>query len=242
VPVLNVHPFNNIKHIVKINIMKIGVAIPCYIKHIPNLLILLDSIEAQTRKPEVVSISCSSTHYHQFPILKTYSFLIRVKLHLDKKSPAENRNIAADNLDTDIISFFDADDIMHPRRIELLEYAFLEPCDIVLHSFISEIESEKEFPIIDTINIKRNQLRQCKSGCIVLDYIATIAHGHVTVRKTIFNIVRFPEEVCYYFKEDCIFCHRVFDILDIKTAYLSHPLSRYIPSQSWYTIENNIHN
>ena len=220
--------------------MNIGIAIPCYIKHIPKLLILLDSIEEQTRKPNIVSISCSSTHYHQFPILKTYSFLISVKLHLDKKSPAENRNIAADNLDTDIISFFDADDIMHPRRIELLEYAFLEPCDIALHSFISEAQFDKNFPI-DTINIQRNQLRQCQSGCIVLDYIARIAHGHVTVRKSIFNKVRFPEEACYHFKEDCIFCHRVFNISDIKTAYLNHPLSIYIPSQSWL-IENNIHN
>ena len=70
--------------------MRIGVAIPCYIKHIPNLLALLDSIEAQTRIPEVVSISCSSTHYHEFPILKTYSFLVNVKLHLEKKIRLSN--------------------------------------------------------------------------------------------------------------------------------------------------------
>jgi glycosyltransferase involved in cell wall biosynthesis len=209
--------------------MKIGIAIPCYIKHIPNLLVLLDSIEKQTRQPDVVSISCSSTHYHQFPILKTYSFLIKVKLHLDKKSPAENRNIAADNLDTDIISFFDADDIMHSRRIELLEYAFLEPCDIVLHSFISETKSEKEISI-DTINIQRNKLRQCNSGCIVLDYISIIAHGHVTVRKSIFNIVRFPEEACYFLKEDCVFCWSVFALPNIKNAYISNKLSFYEPS------------
>ena len=221
----------------------IGIAVPCYIHHFEKLKRMLDSIEKNTMKPHKVVISCSSMNNTSVSFDKDkYSFSIEIIYHNERLNAAQNRNIACEHLDTDIISFFDADDIMHPRRIELLEYAFLEPCDIVLHSFISEIESEKEFPIIDTINIKRNQLRQCKSGCIVLDYIATIAHGHVTVRKTIFNIVRFPEEVCYYFKEDCIFCHRVFDILDIKTAYLSHPLSRYIPSQSWYTIENNIHN
>ena len=218
--------------------MRIGVAIPCYIKHIPNLLILLNSIEAQTLKPDMVSISCSSTHYHQFPILKTYSFPIKVKLHLDKKSPAENRNIAADNLNTDIISFFDADDIMHPQRIELLEYAFLEPCDIVLHNSTSDTNFDMNLSI-DKINIHRNKLKQCKSGCIILDYISPIAHGHVTVRKSIFNKVRFPEEEYFYFKEDCIFCHRVFDIPDIKSAYFSYPLSLYIPSKSW-NIEHSI--
>jgi hypothetical protein len=218
--------------------MRIGVAIPCYIKHIPNLLILLDSIEAQTRKPDIVSISCSSTHYHQFPILKTYSFLINVKIHLDIKSTAQNRNIAGDNLDTDIISFFDADDVMHPRRIELLEYAFLEQCDIVLHSCVSDANFDMNFPI-DTINIMRNVLRQCVTGCIILDEsIIThgqLAHGHVTVRKSIFNIVHFPEEECYYFREDCIFCHSVFNIQNIQHAYLNYPLSLYIPSKSWNT-------
>ena len=166
------------------------------------------------------------------------SFKIKVKLHLDKKSPAENRNIAADNLNTDIISFFDADDIMHPQRIELLEYAFLEPCDIVLHNSTSDTNFDMNLSI-DKINIHRNKLKQCKSGCIILDYISPIAHGHVTVRKSIFNKVRFPEEEYFYFKEDCIFCHRVFDIPDIKSAYFSYPLSLYIPSKSW-NIEHSI--
>jgi hypothetical protein len=88
------------------------------------------------------------------------------------------------------------------------------------------------FPI-DITNIQRNQLRQCVTGCIILDNVSQITHGHVTVKRSVFNKVHFPEEPCYYFREDCIFCHRVFDIPNIKSAYYNYPISLYIPSKSW---------
>jgi glycosyltransferase involved in cell wall biosynthesis len=110
----------------------IGIAIPCFIKHIDKCLELLDSINTQTRVPEEVVVSCSSSKVTDFPI-KEYKFKLRVITSEERKNTGQNRNIAGKNLTTDVICFFDADDIMHPQRIEILGNAFEENCDIVLH-------------------------------------------------------------------------------------------------------------
>ena len=212
----------------------IGIAIPCYNKHIPKLLECLESIDAQTRKPDVVSISCSSTAEEEFPILRKYGFPVLVSTCRERKNAAQNRNIAARRLDTEVISFFDADDHMHPQRIEGLYVAFSEPCDIVLHNYFTEEEVQFPYPHISTFHVIRNKLSQCKSGCIKLDYNARIHHSQVTVRKEIFEQAIFPEEKEYENKEDCVFCYSVFNIPGIQTAYLNNPLSKYTPGLTMY--------
>jgi hypothetical protein len=56
--------------------MKIGVAVPCYYEHIPNLMYLLDSIESQTCRPDKVEVSCSSTR--ELFETKQYSFPLEI--------------------------------------------------------------------------------------------------------------------------------------------------------------------
>ena len=94
--------------------MKISLVIPCYINHINKLINLLESLEFQTRPPDEVIISCSSTN--DFIVLREYVFPVKMYIHEEKKNAAENRNIATSKIkeDTDIICFFDADDKMHP--------------------------------------------------------------------------------------------------------------------------------
>jgi len=211
---------------------RIGVAIPCYNKHIPNLLECLASIEAQTKKPDVVSISCSSTLPDEFPILPHYSFGVVVSICTERKNAAQNRNIAAKRLDTDIISFIDADDQMHPQRMEALEHAFSEPCDMAIHSFFGAEESHIPYPHINSFSVVRNQLHTAPSGCIFLDYSSRIHHAHVTVRREIFERSPFSQEKEHENKEDCVFCYRLFDIPGLQTAYLNYPLSKYTPTFS----------
>ena len=100
--------------------MRIGVAIPCYIGHIEQLQVLLDSIAAQTRLPDKVVVSCSSTT-EMPPEFSKYEFDLQIICDPMRKNTAQNRNIAAQLLDTDVITFFDADDVMHPQRIEFVE-------------------------------------------------------------------------------------------------------------------------
>ena len=56
--------------------MKIGVSIPCYYGHISHLTNLLDSIENQTRQPDKVVVSCSSTK--ELFETKQYSFPLEI--------------------------------------------------------------------------------------------------------------------------------------------------------------------
>jgi glycosyltransferase involved in cell wall biosynthesis len=225
--------------------MKIGVAIPAYIGHIKGLFKLLDSIQNQTVIPDKVVVSCSSTKKSDleldcyFEKVKQYSFYLEIITSEEKKSAAQNRNIAASKLtDMDYITFIDADDIMHPQRIEILLKVFQEyDSDIILHNYFVHVTFENIiFNKIENsdINVRTNSLRQHWSGCIEhINYVEEgIHHSQVSVKNEVFNKIKFPEEIEFNRKEDCIFCHRVFNLPDIKNAYIANKLSYYAPSNT----------
>jgi len=209
--------------------MRIGVAIPCYIGHIEHLRTLLDSIAKQTRMPDKVVVSCSSTAEmpHDFP---KYDFDLQFICDPSVKNPSQNRNISARNLDTDIITFFDADDIMHPQRLEFIEQAFMGNADIVLHNYET---NQEEIPLFESSNISYNCLCQCASGCIRhINWNSNdrIHHSQVSVKREIFDQVQFDEGPTAIGKEDCVFCWSAFACPNVTNAYISNKLSLYLPS------------
>jgi len=218
--------------------MKIGVAIPCFIKHIDRCYELLDSINNQIRLPDQVVVSCSSSKATDF-VQKNYKFPLVVITTEERKNAAQNRNIAASRLDTDIITFFDADDRMHPQRLQAIEKAFEQTADIVLHSYFLDKECEQEFPVITEFSLRKNVLSKCASGCIKYDYVQRIHHGQVSVTCSIFKQIQFPEELMYETREDCVFCSRVFSLPNIQTCYIAHPLSKYSASNTCITEKPN---
>ena len=111
--------------------MRIGVCIPCHKPYIQYIQKCLESIEHQTRKPDVVSISFSEVD--EPPILQSFSFPIEISITTEKQCQARNRNIAASKIEVDILTFFDADDIMHPNRLASIELAFEQDIDGFLH-------------------------------------------------------------------------------------------------------------
>lgn len=202
----------------------VGVAIPCYKYHIPLLKRCLDSIEAQTRKPDQVVVSCSSCESSDIPSF-AYSFPLKILTHSQRQNAAQNRNRAAAELTTDIVSFFDVDDVMHPQRIEVLVDG--QDYSILLHGYSFPHE---EFPLTYTsVRAYANQLRKGPTGCAVLgnDFSARIHHAHATVRRDLLEHIQFRTDVAFERREDALFCGDVLALPGITSLYVSNPLSLY---------------
>ncbi len=202
----------------------IGVAIPCYKYHASLIPRCLASIEEQTVKPDHVVISCSSACPSDIPALPKYSFPLTILTHSVRKNAAENRNIAARLLDTDLISFIDVDDVMHFQRIESL--LGVGDYDICLHSFL---EDETPFQPYASLDTRKNILRRAPSGCAVLgdDLSARIHHAHATVKRHVLHLVWFRTTPDYERREDAVFCGDVLALSGVTSVYIANPLTRY---------------
>lgn len=217
--------------------MTIGVAIPCVEKHIIHLTNLFDSIEAQTVKPDQVIVSCSSVS-EPVKIAKTYSFPLKIISNAEPKNSSQNRNIAASHLSTDYVSFFDADDIMYPQRIEFITRVIdTYHSDIIIHNF--DVKKPEVTPLYDELLLLTDSLVASHTGCLahkkIPENIYGIHHGQVTVVRSIWESMKFPEDKEYIGKEDSIFCSRIVATPSIKNCYILQPLSFYKPSGTCLT-------
>jgi glycosyltransferase involved in cell wall biosynthesis len=184
----------------------------------------LDSIEAQTRKPDEVVVVCSSVDDEDVPRY-SYSFPLRVLTRPDRHNAAENRNYAARHMTSEMISFFDVDDVMHPQRLEAIEGCGLQ--HIILHSYLDSHESFESYSRIYRV---RNTLRRSNTGCACLgnDWGARIHHAHVTIHRSIFPRFVFPDAREVERREDANFCGNILELgPDIQSTYIANPLSRY---------------
>lgn len=119
--------------------VRFAIVIPTYHQHIPALVSLLSELKNQTRVPDIVSISASSVSLQDIEELSgSYPFKCILSATSEKRNAAENRNLAsaaAIEAGADIVSFFDSDDTMHPRRTEIVEAAFVQnpEVDVLVH-------------------------------------------------------------------------------------------------------------
>jgi glycosyltransferase involved in cell wall biosynthesis len=215
--------------------MRIGVAIPCYKGHIQYLKRCLDSIEAQTVQPDEVVISCSSSTNDDFPELR-YSFPFTIIVIPEKRNAGQNRNTAASKLNTDIISFFDADDVMHPQRLEAIRKCFQNDpeCGIVLHNFKKADSFDTPCELFQMVEIHQGGLmvNPYSWGVLPRDQRYLGHQGHCTVRKDVLLNIQFSERPednieSGVGKEDSLFCRRVLEFDIYKNAFISNILSVY---------------
>jgi len=225
--------------------VKLGVAVPCYKYHIQKLKRCLDSIEAQTKKPDFVVVSSSSCEASDIPaeyIDGHYSFPLRILTFRNRQNASENRNIAAALCKFEgctHISFFDCDDEMHPQRIEAIHLALKVQPDthFIAHSFYEKEEVVTQpFQIYEGFQVVLNELRRSVSGCALLDtdWDARIHHSQCTVSTDIWNRIKYREAKELERREDAIFCGEVLLSRDVKTVYIRNPLSKYYFEGAWY--------
>lgn len=214
--------------------LKVGVAIPCYIYHLPKLQFLLESIANQTVKPDYVVVSCSSTKSDNVEVqqlISTYSpkFNLTILTTQERKNASENRNIASRylrQLQVDIISYIDADDLMCSQRLEFIKSIF-EKTDalIILHSYVYDKKDES----LSDLQFDYGKLVRAPTGCAlhIEDYSKKIHHGHSSIRSEVFGYIQYREPVEFNRKEDSIFCGDVLNFVGTRNAYIPIPLTIY---------------
>jgi glycosyltransferase involved in cell wall biosynthesis len=208
----------------------IGIAIPCYRMHFKHIPDILKNIQNSTRLPDHVVFSCSSSHRDDEEDLTEYGFPVTILYTTKDQNAAQNRNRAASRLKTDYISFIDADDRMHPKRLEIVS-KFLDArptVDAVYHAFIASETYNYVFTEEDAtscvFNVMRNPYEW--TNCLV---DACMHHAHVTVRSSAFQKLKFVEDDWAFRIEDGIFARQLIE-QGFNTKFIPYRLTTYIPN------------
>ena len=209
--------------------MRIGVCIPCHEPHIKYLEKCLESIEQQTRKPDLVTLSISGTMTP--PDLPSYSFPIKLSHTSTKQCAGKNRNIAASlSYSMDILSFFDADDIMHPRRLETIEQ-HLQQVDAILHSHRQCSPKYRSIKLTDipweeiSSVLRTDGFTSTRDICgRVQSIYGPVTSGHFSCKRGVYNAMQYPEG--YGLGEDAEYVYRVHQ--KYRIGYSPDILSYYI--------------
>lgn len=209
----------------------VGIAIPCYKPHWECIPTLLKNIEQSTCLPDKVVISCSSWDYDGEIDLTEYAFPVHVVYTTDAKNSAQNRNRAAAHLNTDFVSFVDADDRTHPRRLEVvLGILKSNPwIDALYHSYVVSQDYNYTFTEDDATScilpMERNP--RVWTNCKVADL--SLHHAHVTIRNHVFQKLKFVEDAWATRMEDGIFARQLIE-QGFTIRYVPFRLSLYVPN------------
>lgn len=220
--------YNN-KYYKNTNKTSFGLAIPIvgyHSKYIPELLSLILKSEIL---PDEVSISISSSNI----LLDNFNYPFKLIITQTKYSQnaAQNRNTAARKLKTDIISFFDADDIPHVKRISYLMHAFNMGSNVVVHNYLQSSRRFFDFTDskIDHIKYFSNSINSNITKCpfpVSNTLLHKYACGHISLKRKIFLKYRYNESKIYLRREDAEFASRLVKN-NIFISYIENELSLY---------------
>lgn len=213
----------------------IGVAIPCYSAHAHFINPLLENIYTSTIKPAQVALSCSSWDKDEIVTGFYKDIPIKIKYSKIVINQAENRNIAAGMLNTELISFIDADDLMHPQRLEYIIKAFQQSSyDVIYHNFEGKIDDHYNDPFepLDPLHISDKAFvidPNHSLGLLLpgLENGLNLHNAHVTVKQKIMKRFKFDENWEAYRSEDSLFARMLVENR-VSCGYVNNKLSRYM--------------
>ncbi len=198
--------------------IKISLCVPCIPKHTMFLEELIKNINEQTRNPDEIIISLTETSKKTARRLeKRLRELTKTKLKIasteEKLFAGPNRNIAVKNSSGDLVSFMDADDLMHPQRLEFIEkvYKKYKPKAIV-HSFNMKSKYKNLDLNPNLINIfERNKKIH-------------LHNGHITTEKSLFDEIKQKD---LQRGQDTIFINDILNKYTRSICHINLPLSIY---------------
>jgi hypothetical protein len=138
---------------------------------------------------------------------------------------AENRNRAAQRLTAENISFIDVDDRMHPLRLAYVLEG-LKDYEAVYHSYGRVSAHNVPFADPGEVDINdRLATRHDVLGLALDNY--PIHHAHVSVRRSLFDRMKFDERPEHYRQEDSIYGRDLYNAR-VKLGFLTNTLSHYL--------------
>lgn len=220
----------------------ISIIIPCIKRDSEKINKLIISIENQTKKPNEIVISYSGvtnldSENLKIKLKKLTNIDIKIISSLDKKYAGENRNIAAKNSKGDILMFFDADDIMKENRIERIMNLFNKyDCNAVLHSFknnnINKNSKNNKLKMYDG-NFLYNLHKNTKTIYLDIKNEKKIHHGHISIKRNVFNNIQFRFDEKYKRGQDSKFVRDLIEFYGNKKntiIFTNEELAYYIPA------------
>lgn len=202
--------------------------IPTFKYHLELLKETLHSIAAQTRLPDLViarASSCDSECELTLSKIRAtpWPFPLEILATPELQFTGQNKNegAAAVPKDIDIISFFDSDDLMHPRRLEFVERCILEGADVVSHAYkccdnrkeLPEWPLKEEIATVSDSFIKRETIRSpylnttidIRRLIFLDDNNDEVGYhdGSLTMRRECFSQIKFQQEAKGH--QDCEF-------------------------------------
>lgn len=116
------------------------------------------------------------------------------------------RNHGGDNCNTDIISFWDVDDIVSNQKIEFVNYAINE-CgyDAFLHSYATD--NNYQIPRFSNRSLSKIVEKEANCSNVKSECRSPVHHGHISVKSSVFEKIRQKE----MWGEDGYFCQDLMD-------------------------------
>lgn len=214
--------------------LTIGVAVPCHAQHEIYIDELIENILMSTRKPQEIVISCSGWHESISQAYVRDGVNVQIIYDMRVLNAAQNRNIAGSYLTTDIITFIDVDDLMHPKRLEYILFAFENETntDVVYHSYqrIHSTKKMAEFWDAGPINIVPSRVignPRAYGLMVEVDPSMPIHHAHLSLRRGVFEKIKFDENPNFHRLEDSVYGKKL-AISGFRLVYMSNELSKYI--------------
>lgn len=210
----------------------VGLAVPCNGDDVFVLPRLIKSLEGEVLPINTLSVSVSGCNSP--PTIESSSFKVIVNHVRGERSASENRNVAADCLDDDILSFMDSDDLVSPYRTQALRVAFALGAKAVVHNYMQTANPQfTKFVPFQIESICIGMVDCLPEGAIFP--ISATQHfdyhcAHVSLPLANFKNLRYSEDKSLTVGEDAEFLRRVFGRYGPIT-YIATPLSAYIRSQ-----------
>eukprot|EP00300_Choanocystis_sp_HF-7_P030435 c39274_g1_i1.p1 GENE.c39274_g1_i1~~c39274_g1_i1.p1 ORF type:complete len:312 (+),score=49.24 c39274_g1_i1:29-964(+) len=228
----------------------ISVCIPCIPRDVGVLPRLLDSIKRQTAAPKEVIISLSETSDSRARQLSENLNTIMPVMVINTESPSfagQNRNRAAAFATAEYVTFIDADDEMHPQRLELIATFLKESgARCMVHGFSVMTNLSEHYSLSNARVVRGSEIYQ---GILKVENTSTIDikprglhiknklnsfaahHGHPSCQAQVFKDVSFPDVPR---GQDSMFLRTIllrFGDHDDTLEFLDLPLSIYHPSE-----------